>query len=153
MKKTSTTWIGCALAALLCAALLIPACSQDQDSETLPTGSTAFSSSSELARATAPLAHGDSDSEDSDSEGDDSEDSESEDDDSEDSESEDDDSEDSESEDDFSDDDSTFITITVKFLTPVVLFAKTRDVLSFTVSDDLSGLELLNIFARGGLET
>ena len=81
MKKMKHTLFGCALTALLCAALLIVGCSQDD--EALPTGSTAFSSSSELARATAPLAHEDSDSEDSESVDDDSEDSESVDDDSE----------------------------------------------------------------------
>ena len=105
MKKMKHTLFGCALTALLCAALLIVGCSQDE--EALPTGSTAFSSSSELARATAPLAHKDSDSDDSESEDDDSEDSESEDDDSEDSESVDDDSEDSESVDDDSVDDDS----------------------------------------------
>ena len=102
MKKMKHTLYGCALTALLCAALLIVGCGQDD--EALPTGSTAFTSSSELARATAPLAHGDSDSDDSKSVDDDSEDSESVDDDSEDSESVDDDSEDSESLDDDSED-------------------------------------------------
>lgn len=98
MKKMKHTLFECALTALLCAALLIVGCSQDE--EALPTGSTAFSSSSELARATAPFAHEDSDSDDSESEDDDSEDSESVDDDSEDSESVDDDSVDDDSLDD-----------------------------------------------------
>ena len=110
MKKTIITWIGCALAALLVAAL-IPACSQDGDGETLPTASTSFASSGELGQPISPLAHEDDESEDSGGEDDESEDdvsvdSASEDDLSEDDTGEDDISEDDESEDDVSEDDA-----------------------------------------------
>jgi hypothetical protein len=103
MKKTTMTWIGCALAALLVAAL-IPACSQDGDGETLPTASTSFSSRGELGQPISPLAHEDDDSEDSGGEDDESADDESEDSESEDDLSEDDTSEDDTSEDDAEDD-------------------------------------------------
>jgi len=53
----------------------------------------------------------------------------------------------------FSDDTKTFLSITVEFLTPVVLFGSKRDFLSFTINDNLGDLTLFNAFARGGIET
>jgi hypothetical protein len=82
-------WMAAALSVLLCAVLLVPACSQDEG--TLPTGSSSLTSSSELESMGA-LAQKDSESEDSVSEDSESEDSVSEDSESEDSESEDSDS-------------------------------------------------------------
>ena len=95
MKRMKITWVGCAATALLYAALLLPACSHDDDSlPTGPTGLSAVSSGSELGPATHSLAQEDSDSGDSESADDESVDDESVDDESVDDESVDDDTED-----------------------------------------------------------
>ena len=108
MKRMEITWVGCAATALLYAALLLPACSHDEDSLlTGPTSASAVSSGSELGPATHSLAQEDSDSGDSESADDDSADDDSADDDSVDDESADDDSVDDESVDDDSVDDDS----------------------------------------------
>jgi len=108
MKRMKITWVGCAATALLYAALLLPACSHDDDSlPTGPTGLSAVSSGSELGPATHSLAQEDSDSGDSESADDESVDDESVDDESVDDESVDDESVDDESVDDESVDDES----------------------------------------------
>ena len=52
-----------------------------------------------------------------------------------------------------SDGTNTFLTIDVEFKVPVQLFGEFGDGLSLTVNDNLSGLSLLNVFARGAIET
>jgi len=108
MRRMKITWVGCAATALLYAALLLPACSHDDDSlPTGPTGLSAVSPGSELGPATVSLAHEDDDSGDSESVDDDSVDDESVDDESVDDESVDDDSVDDDSVDDESVDDDS----------------------------------------------
>ena len=106
MERMNITLMGCAATALLFAALLLPACSHDEDNlPTGPTGLSPVSSRSELGPATVSLAHEDDDSGDSESDDDESADDESVDDESVDDESVDDESVDDESVDDLGADD------------------------------------------------
>lgn len=47
---------------------------------------------------------------------------------------------------------NTFLTITVPFGTPISLVGGTGDKLTFTISDNLSGLLFMNVFGRGSVE-
>ena len=45
-----------------------------------------------------------------------------------------------------------FITISIKFPSPIILFANTNDSMSLTISDDLTGLDQFTATARGSIE-